>query len=179
MPGSSADASSIADSLRRHATYSLGKAWADLSETDLFNAVALSVRDRLIERMLETEARYQREDSKRINYLSIEFLMGQSLGNHLHNLGIHELYREALGNLGANLEAVEDSEQDAALGNGGLGRLAACFLDSLATLGIARLRLRHQLRVRFVQAGNRQRLPAGETGKLAGAEFSVGDRTAG
>lgn len=126
----------IQESLRRHATYSLGKAWKDLSPTDLFNAVALSVRDRLIEGMLETGERYRREDPKQINYLSIEFLMGQSLGNHLHNLGVHELYREALGNLGANLEAVEDSEQDAALGNGGLGRLAACFLDSLATLGM-------------------------------------------
>jgi starch phosphorylase len=130
------DVSTIEESLHRHATYSLGKAWSDLSETDLFNAVALSVRDRLVERMLETEERYQQEDPKRINYLSIEFLMGQSLGNHLHNLGIRELYRQALGNLGANLEAVEDGEQDAALGNGGLGRLAACFLDSLATLGM-------------------------------------------
>jgi starch phosphorylase len=107
-----------------------------MSPTDLFNAVALSVRDRLVEKMLETEERCQRADPKQINYLSIEFLMGQSLGNHLHNLGIHELYREALGNLGANLEAVEDGERDAALGNGGLGRLAACFLDSLATLGM-------------------------------------------
>ena len=86
--------------------------------------------------MLETEERYRREDPKRLNYLSIEFLLGQSLGNHLHNLGIRELYRRALGNLGANLEAMEESEQDAALGNGGLGRLAACFLDSLATLGM-------------------------------------------
>jgi len=130
------DVSGIEDSLRRHAMYSLGKAWRDLSQTDLFNAVALSVRDWLVERMLETEERYRREDPKRINYLSIEFLMGQSLGNHLHNLGIRELYRQALGNLGANLDAVEDSEQDAALGNGGLGRLAACFLDSMATLGM-------------------------------------------
>jgi starch phosphorylase len=136
LPTSAADAPLIEESLRRHATYSLGKAWPDLSQTDLFNAVALSVRDRLVERMLETGERYAREDPKRINYLSIEFLMGQSLGNHLHNLGIRELYREALRNLGANLDAVEDSEQDAALGNGGLGRLAACFLDSLATLGM-------------------------------------------
>ncbi|MGA2715056.1 MAG: glycogen/starch/alpha-glucan phosphorylase [Bryobacteraceae bacterium] len=136
MRNNIADASTIEESLRRHATYSLGKAWGDLSQTELFNAVALSVRDRLIERMLETEDRYRREDPKQISYVSIEFLMGQSLGNHLHNLGIHELYREALGNLGANLEAVQDSEQDAALGNGGLGRLAACFLDSLATLGM-------------------------------------------
>lgn len=136
MNTNSVDVSTVEESVRRHATYSLGKAWRDLSPTDLLNAVALSVRDRLIESMLETEQRYQREDPKWINYLSLEFLMGQSLGNHLHNLGIHDLYWRALGNLGANLEAVEDREPDAALGNGGLGRLAACFLDSLATLGM-------------------------------------------
>ena len=136
MNTSGADVASVEASLRSHAMYSLGKAWADLSKTDLFNAVALSTRDWLVERMLETEERYRREDPKRINYLSMEFLMGQSLGNHLHNLGIRELYRQALSKLGANLEAVEDGEQDAALGNGGLGRLAACFMDSLATLGM-------------------------------------------
>ena len=84
--------------------------------------------------MLATEARYRREDPKRINYLSIEFLMGQSLGNHLRNLGIRESYAQALGRLGSDLSTIEEGEQDAALGNGGLGRLAACFLDSLATL---------------------------------------------
>ena len=126
----------IEESLRRHAKYSLGKRWDDLSATDLFNAVALSVRDQLVERMLETEERNRRDDSKRVNYLSIEFLMGQSLGNNLYNLGLHDLYRQALTNMGANLDTAEDSEQDAALGNGGLGRLAACFLDSMATLGM-------------------------------------------
>ena len=83
--------SEIQESIRRHARYSLGKAWSDLSARDLFNAVALSVRDRMVDRMLETEERYRRDDPKRINYLSIEFLIGQSLGNHLHNLGIREL----------------------------------------------------------------------------------------
>jgi glycogen phosphorylase len=133
---SSSEIEIVEESLRRHAKYSLGKPWGGLSQTDLFNAVALSVRDRLIEGMLETDDRYLRRDPKSINYLSIEFLMGQSLGNHLYNLGVREIYRQALGNLGADLEALEDSEQDAALGNGGLGRLAACFLDSLATLGM-------------------------------------------
>ncbi|HXH14026.1 MAG TPA: glycogen/starch/alpha-glucan phosphorylase [Alphaproteobacteria bacterium] len=128
--------SAIEASIRRHATYSLGKAWRDLSPSDLLNAVALSVRDRLVERMLETEERYQQHDAKRLYYLSIEFLIGQSLGNNLLNLGVRELYRQALRHLGADLEAVEESEADAALGNGGLGRLAACLLDSLATLGM-------------------------------------------
>jgi len=131
--------SEIEESIRRHARYSLGKAWGDLSNTELFNAVALSVRDRLVDRMLETQDRYRRDDSKCINYLSIEFLIGRSLGNHLHNLRIRDLYQQALSKLGADLEAVEESEEDAALGNGGLGRLAACFLDSFATLGIPAL----------------------------------------
>ena len=128
--------SAIQESIRRHAKYSLGKPCKDISGRELFNAVALSVRDRLVDGVLETEERYLREDPKRINYLSIEFLIGQSLGNHLHNLGIRDLYGQALKNLGADLEAVEECEEDAALGNGGLGRLAACFLDSFATLGI-------------------------------------------
>jgi starch phosphorylase len=128
--------SEIEESICRHARYSLGKAWNDLSSRELFSAVALSVRDRLVDRMLETEERYRRDDPKRINYLSIEFLIGQSLGNHLHNLGIRDLYRKALNKFGADLEAIEECEEDAALGNGGLGRLAACFLDSFATLGI-------------------------------------------
>jgi starch phosphorylase len=128
--------STIQESIRRHARYSFGKAWSDLSSREFFNAVALSVRDRLVEWMLETEERYRRDDPKRINYLSMEFLIGQSLGNHLHNLGIRDVYRQALSTFGADLEAVEECEEDAALGNGGLGRLAACFLDSFATLGI-------------------------------------------
>ena len=126
----------IQDSIRRHATYSLGKAWRDLSARDLFTVVALAVRDQMVERMLETEARYQQKDPKRLYYLSMEFLIGQSLRTNLHNLRIRESYRQALSNLGADLEAVEDSEEDAALGNGGLGRLAACLMDSLATLGM-------------------------------------------
>ncbi len=128
--------SAIDESIRRHVKYSLGKAWHNLSTQDLFTAVALSVRDQLVERMLETEERYRQKGPKRLYYLSIEFLIGQSLGSNLHNLGVRELYRQALSDLGGNLEEVERCEEDAALGNGGLGRLAACFLDSLATLGM-------------------------------------------
>ena len=128
--------SSLQESIERHARYSLGKHWRDLSARDRFDAVALAVRDRMVDRMLETEERYRRSDPKRLYYLSIEFLIGQSLGNNLLNLGIRESCREALKNLGAGLDDVEESEPDAALGNGGLGRLAACFLDSLATLGM-------------------------------------------
>jgi starch phosphorylase len=120
----------------RHVTYSLAKAWRDLAPGDLFTAVALAVRDQMVERYLETEARYTRQDSKRLYYLSMEFLPGPSLRNNLSNLQMREAYKQALGNLGADLDAVEESAVDAALGNGGLGRLAACVLESLATLGM-------------------------------------------
>jgi starch phosphorylase len=128
--------STIQAAIRRHATYSLGKAWRDLSARDLFTAVALTVRDQLVERWLATEERYRHTDPKRLYYLSMEFLLGQSLGNNLHNLGMREVYQQALSQMGVDLETVEECEADAALGNGGLGRLAACVLDSLATLGM-------------------------------------------
>jgi starch phosphorylase len=130
-PDSVAD---IQESLQRHAKYSLGKAWSKLSTGEMFTAVALSVRDRLVERMIETGERYDQADPKRLYYLSIEFLIGRLLGNNLQNLGVRESYRQALSHLGADLDELEQREEDAALGNGGLGRLAACFLDSLATL---------------------------------------------
>ena len=126
----------IEESIRRHVKYSLAKPWHDLSTNDLLSAVALSVRDLLAERMLETEERYRAGDLKTLSYISIEFLIGQSLTNHLFNLRVFDQYREALRNLGVSLEDLERAEGDAALGNGGLGRLAACFLDSLATLGM-------------------------------------------
>jgi len=126
----------LQDAIGRHARYSLGKAAPDISARDLFQAVALAVRDRLVDGMLETEHRYEQLDSKRLYYLSIEFLIGRSLRNNLTNLGILDLCREALRSYGPDLDAIEDAEPDAALGNGGLGRLAACFLDSLATLDL-------------------------------------------
>ncbi|TAM80288.1 MAG: glycogen/starch/alpha-glucan phosphorylase [Acidobacteria bacterium] len=135
LPGG-VSASSVADSIRRHVKYSLAEPWRDLSSNELLTAVALSVRDLLTERMLETEEYFRAGDFKSLSYISIEFLIGQSLSNHLHNLRIFELYRQACANLGIDLDSVEEAEGDAALGNGGLGRLAACFLDSLATLGM-------------------------------------------
>jgi starch phosphorylase len=128
--------SGIQESICRNARYALGKEWPDLSPYERFAAVALTVRDRMVDGMLATEKRYEERDPKRLYYLCIEFLIGQSLGNNLRNLGIREACRQALDNLGADLDEIEDSEPDAALGNGGLGRLAACFLDSLATLGM-------------------------------------------
>jgi glycogen phosphorylase len=127
----------IQESLERRAKYSLGKVLSELSTTEWFTAVALSVRDRLVDRMLETKERYRKSDPKRLHYLSIEFLLGRLLDNNLQNLGIRDLYRQVLRELGADLDEIEALEEDAALGNGGLGRLAACFLDSLATQAMA------------------------------------------
>jgi glycogen phosphorylase len=124
----------FAASIRQHMRYSLGKKWEKPSNRDLFMAIALTVRDWMVDRMLATEERCQKVQAKRLYYLSMEYLIGRSLSNNLANLGLLEPCRESLLAMGVDLEEVRESEADAALGNGGLGRLAACFLDSLATL---------------------------------------------
>ena len=118
----------------RHIRLSLGKQQEECSERDYYLALSYVLRDRMLERMLETENRYRQADAKRLYYLSMEFLIGRSLGNNLINLDLFEAGREALTALGVDLEEVRDQEVDAGLGNGGLGRLAACFIDSLATM---------------------------------------------
>ncbi len=105
------------------------------SEWEPYVALALSVRDRMIERWIKTQDTYYDQDAKRVYYLSLEFLMGRTLGNSLVNLGLMDECARALHELGYTLEELREAEWDAGLGNGGLGRLAACFLDSLATLG--------------------------------------------
>ena len=124
----------LREAIVRHARYSLGLEPADLDCDDMFRAVSLAVREFLVDGMLETERRYAENDAKRLYYLSMEFLVGRSLGNNLLNLGLFDACRKAVEELGVDLEEVRECERDAALGNGGLGRLAACFLDSLATL---------------------------------------------
>lgn len=127
---------SLEESIHRYARYTLGKKWEDLSKRDMLLALTLAVREQLLDRMLETEERYAHADAKRLYYLSLEFLIGRSLENNLCNLGLLDLGRKTLGKLGFDFDEVEECEPDAALGNGGLGRLAACFLDSMATLGM-------------------------------------------
>src|SRR6202008_377121 len=100
-------------------------------------ALALAVRDRLIQRWIRTQDAYYELDSKRVYYLSLEYLMGRTLGNSLIALGLQDTCAQALAELGYRLEDLREAEWDAGLGNGGLGRLAACFLDSMATLGYA------------------------------------------
>ncbi len=101
----------------------------------IFQAVSYAVKDVIIENWMDTQKAYEKEDPKTVYYLSMEFLMGRALGNNLINLTAYKEVKEALEELGLDINAIEDEEPDAALGNGGLGRLAACFLDSLATLG--------------------------------------------
>src|SRR5947208_15142247 len=126
----------LEEAICHHVRYSLAKAWQELSKRDLFVAVALAVRDRMVDKMFETTARYRTADAKHLYYLSMEFLIGRLLGTNLQNLGLLDLCQEALLRMGVDLEELREEESDQALGNGGLGRLAACFLDSLATLGM-------------------------------------------
>ena len=101
----------------------------------IFQAVSYAVKDQIIGDWMDTQKAYEEKDPKMVYYMSMEFLMGRALGNSIINLQAYKPVKEALEELGLDLNVVEDQEPDAAVGNGGLGRLAACFLDSLATLG--------------------------------------------
>jgi glycogen phosphorylase len=110
--------------------------WAAADRAERLEALAVSMRREIVERMKATEERYDAAEAKRLYYISMEFLMGRSLANNLDNLGARSEIGSMLSTLGEDLARLESAEPDAALGNGGLGRLAACFLDSLATLGM-------------------------------------------
>ncbi len=118
-------------------TYTIGKDRAAASSRDWFIATALAVRDRVVDRWLATTKKNYSENPRRVYYLSLEFLVGRLLMDALNNLGITDEMREALAGLDVELDALREIEPDAALGNGGLGRLAACFMESMATLSIA------------------------------------------
>ena len=107
----------------------------EATQQQIFHAVALATKDAVIDAWLATQEVIKKEDPKIVYYMSMEFLMGRALGNNLINLTFYDSVKEALEELGCDLNLIEDQEPDAALGNGGLGRLAACFLDSLSTLG--------------------------------------------
>ena len=130
------DAPSIRRSLYHRLTYSIGKDPITATDRDWFYSAAAVLRERMIERWMETMRSYYVQDRKRVYYLSMEFLMGRTMLNGMLNLCCEQEFREALAAMGLDMKNISEMEQDAALGNGGLGRLAACFLDSMATMGI-------------------------------------------
>ena len=152
---------------------------SELKPADYLKPVSLAIRDRIVDRMLETESRYRHKDSKRLYYLSMEFLMGRLLGDNLSNLRLEELCREVLARFGVSLDDVMESEIDAGLGNGGLGRLAACFLESMATLGMPGFGYGIDYEFGLFRQEIVQRLPAREAGSLEGQRHSFPDRASG
>ena len=109
----------------------------EATKQQIFQAVSYAAKDAIMDAWIATQKKYDEEDPKTVYYMSMEFLMGRALGNNLINLTFYDEVKEVLEELGCDINVIEDEEPDAALGNGGLGRLAACFLDSLATLGYA------------------------------------------
>ncbi len=128
------DGESIVDDFRRYFSHTLYRDKLNQSAYYVYTSLSLSLRDRLVERWKSTKYAYNEQDCKRTYYLSLEFLMGRTLGNAMLNLDVEPSISGALTKLGLVLEEIIDQEHDAGLGNGGLGRLAACFLDSCATL---------------------------------------------
>ena len=120
----------IVNKMRR----SVGVTPDEATQEEVYQAVGRTVRDLVMEKWADANKEVHRQNAKRLYYLSAEFLVGRALTNNMINLGLYEAYRDALGELGFDLDIIEEQEADAGLGNGGLGRLAACFLDSLSTL---------------------------------------------
>ncbi|XP_018428664.1 PREDICTED: glycogen phosphorylase, brain form isoform X1 [Nanorana parkeri] len=131
------DVSEVRKSFNRHLHFTLVKDRNVSTPRDYYFALAHTVRDHLVGRWIRTQQYYYEKDPKRIYYLSLEFYMGRTLQNTMLNLGLQHACDEAIYQLGLDMEELEEIEEDAGLGNGGLGRLAACFLDSMATLGLA------------------------------------------
>uniref|UniRef100_A0A667ZHG2 Alpha-1,4 glucan phosphorylase n=1 Tax=Myripristis murdjan TaxID=586833 RepID=A0A667ZHG2_9TELE len=131
------DVAEMKRSFNRHLHFTLVKDRNVATPRDYYFALAHSVRDHLVGRWIRTQQYYYEKDPKRVHYLSLEFYMGRTLQNTMINLGLQNACDEAVYQLGLDLEELEEIEEDAGLGNGGLGRLAACFLDSMATLGLA------------------------------------------
>src|SRR3712207_3293946 len=136
LPSQDEDVATLRRTIIAKLTYAVGKDPLTASDRDWFIATALAVRDRAVERWLASTRATKAEKRKRVYYLSLEFLIGRLLLDSLNNLGLTETMRAALGELGVDLEDLRSLEPDPALGNGGLGRVAACYMESMASLGI-------------------------------------------
>lgn len=143
--------------------FTLAKDSYSSTEYDNYRALAFTVRDRIVERWMKTQQRYHKENLRRVYYLSMEFLIGRLLGSYIFNLGIEKQTYDAIEELGFSVDELRDQEVDAGLGNGGLGRLAACFLDSMATLSIPAhgygIRYDYGIFKQKIEAGNQVEIP--------------------
>jgi glycogen phosphorylase len=163
LPAQAEDIATLRRTLVAKLTYAVGKDPIVASDRDWFVATALAVRDRIVDRWMPSTRAIYLEGRKRVYYLSQEFLIGRLLFDSLNNLGLTELMRVALAELGVDLDRLRSIEPDAALGNGGLGRLAACFMESMATLSIAAygygIRYDHGLFRQVIKDGWQQEYP--------------------
>ena len=135
-PRTGMDVDSFREDIKQHLRYTLAKDEFSSTKWDNYKSVVLSVADRLHDRWIETQQGYYKTNAKRVYYISMEYLIGRLLDNMLVNLGLRDVAADAIEDLGLDYDEIRNAEWDAGLGNGGLGRLAACFLDSMATLGI-------------------------------------------
>ena len=158
-----ADIDEVKSAVLAKLALAVGKDPSSAVDRDWFVATALTIRDRIMHRWLASERESQSKGRKRVYYLSLEFLIGRLLADVLCNLGLTELFHIALGDLGVDLNALRAAEPDAALGNGGLGRLAACFMESMASLGIPAcgygIRYQHGLFRQVIRDGVQQEYP--------------------
>jgi len=151
--------------------YRLGKDKYNSSEEDKFMSLAIALRDRIIERWLKTQEEFHKTKAKRVYYLSLEFLIGKLFESNMLNLGLQDEIRKATDEMGLNIEELMECEPDAGLGNGGLGRLAACFMDSMATLGIPA----HGYGIRYDYGIFKQKIVNGNQVESPDAWFDKGD----
>src|SRR4029079_1481434 len=156
-------AAELREAILNKLTYSCSKTTSTAGVYDWYLATVLAVRDRLVDCWMNTDQRVERKRSKRVYYLSIEFLIGRLLFDSLINLRLLDTAREALSNLGVDLDQLRKLEPDAALGNGGLGRLAACYMDSMAALAVPTfgygIRYEHGLFMQQIRDGWQREAP--------------------
>ena len=154
--------------------YVQGKFPALATKNDYYMALAYAVRDRMLQRWISTAAAYTKQASRTVAYLSAEFLMGPHLGNNLINLGILDRVKQCMTELGLNLDELLQQEEEPGLGNGGLGRLAACFIDSLATLDVPVVGYGIRYEFGIFSPGDHRRLAGGENRQMASLRQSLG-----